>query len=86
MAKLYGIHILTQEKTVFKGEISSLVVPAELGFLGVLADHAPLVAMLKPGKITLKSGAQSPVEIQSAGAGFLEVRKNNVTILLDSVA
>jgi len=86
MGKLFKVDILTQEKTLFKGEVYSLVVPAELGYLGVMADHAPIVAKLTPGQIALKSGEEMPTLIQSTGKGLLEVEKNKAVILLDSVA
>ncbi len=84
MAKNFYLDILTPEKTVYSGEISSLIVPAELGFLGVLADHAPLIAGLKPGKITFAPAQGSRIIFQLKSNGFLEVLKNRATVLLDN--
>ncbi len=85
MAKQFQVEILTPEKTIFAGQISSLVVPAALGYLGVLAGHAPLVANLTPGKIHFNPAAAAQKGIiNNRGQGFLEVTKNKVTLLLDS--
>lgn len=83
--KLFKINISTPVKTVYDGEISSLVAPGELGYFGVLADHAPLIANLAPGKIIIKNGPVQPVIFNCKGAGILEVLKNNVNVLVDSV-
>ena len=85
MPKKFYLNILTPEASVYKGTVSSLIVPAALGFLGVLADHAPLIANLKQGKISIKEDSGGQVIINNKGKGFIEVHKNKVVILLDSV-
>lgn len=83
MEKLFHVNILTPEKKVFEGDVVSLVVPAALGYLGVLADHAPLIATLAPGKIIYRDSHSSQIVISNKGKGFIEVFKNKATILLD---
>ena len=82
MAKQFDLNIITQSKTVYKGRASSLIAPAELGYLGVLADHAPLIANLKNGKLIIKedTGKELTFPCQK---GFLEVLSNKVTVLLN---
>jgi len=82
MAKKFNIEIVTPEKLVFKGEVKSLVVPSYKGYLGVLADHAPLVCMLVPGEITVHSDDKT--DVYSISGGFMEVAKNNAVVLADS--
>lgn len=84
MAKLFEVNILNPEKVIYKGQIISLVVPAEFGYLGVLADHAPLIANLVPGKITIREGSDKVINIDSGSNGFLEIQENKVSLLLDS--
>jgi F-type H+-transporting ATPase subunit epsilon len=81
----FYINILTPEKQIFEGDLSSLIVPAALGYLGVLSNHAPLVANLIPGNIIYKEAQGLQGIIKNAGKGFIEVVKNNAVILLDSV-
>ena len=86
MGKLFQVNILTPERKVFAGEVVSLVVPAALGYLGILADHAPLAAGLKAGKIIFRGNTGEPTVLYNKDRGFLEAAGNKVTILLDSVA
>jgi len=81
--KLFKIHISTPEKTIYEGEISSLIAPGELGYLGVLVDHAPLIANLVPGKIIIRDEAVQPTIFNCKSTGILEVLKNNVNVLVD---
>jgi F-type H+-transporting ATPase subunit epsilon len=83
MPKTFHADILTSEKTIFKGEVVSLVVPAELGYLGVWANHAPLIARLKSGNIILKDALGRQETFSFKGRGFLEVCKNQALIILD---
>ncbi len=80
----FHVNILTPEKQIFEGELSSLIVPAALGYLGVLSNHAPLVANLRPGKIIFRDSDGLQKEIINKEKGFIEVIRNKATILLDS--
>jgi F-type H+-transporting ATPase subunit epsilon len=84
MPKNFKIDIMTPEARLYKGEAYSLVVPAALGYLGVLADHAPIVAKLKVGKIIIKASTGDQKVINNKGKGFLEAGKNKAVILLES--
>jgi F-type H+-transporting ATPase subunit epsilon len=82
MSKLFDITIISPEKTMYEGKAFSLIAPCEYGYLGVLADHAPLIANVTSGKITVKKELDTPQIFDFKGKGFLEVLNNNVTILL----
>jgi len=77
----FQVRIYTQEKMVYEGEITSLIVPGEAGYLGVLANHAPLVSTLGEGLLTIRKG--SDVQTFSIAGGFLEVHDNEATVLAD---
>lgn len=79
----FQLQIYTQEKKVFEGRIESLVVPAEDGYLGVLANHAPLLTTLGEGRLTYRTSKDS-TEIGIRG-GFLEVHANQAVVLADSL-
>jgi F-type H+-transporting ATPase subunit epsilon len=81
--KLFDLGIVTTEKTVYEGRIRSLTAPSKLGYLGVLADHAPLIATLGPGKITVREDSDIQKIFNSKSGGLLEIMKNKVTILLN---
>ena len=81
----FSLQILTPKRKVFSGEVASLVAPGEMGYLGILSNHAPLVAALKPGKVTFRDPSGATRVMQSAGEGLLEVQKNQAVLLLDDV-
>jgi len=82
MAKTFQAGIYSSDKIVFEGQVVSMIVPSVSGFLGILADHAPLVAKLSSGKITIRNPKGEMSMIDSSPDGFLQVLKNQVTLLL----
>jgi F-type H+-transporting ATPase subunit epsilon len=84
MENFFTLKIITPEKTVFDGKAVSLVAPCAFGYLGVLAHHAPLVANVVKGKITVRKETGESLTFTSGGKGFLEVLKDNVTLFLQS--
>jgi F-type H+-transporting ATPase subunit epsilon len=64
--------------------VISLIAPGGRGSLGILAHHAPLITTLSAGKlsITSLSGTRQTFAI---GEGFLDVLKNEVTLLTRSL-
>lgn len=82
MGKFLTLDVVTPERLLLSEKIDSLVVPAAEGYLGVLPNHAPLIAGLKPGRVKyLLAGKKHYLAI---GGGFMEVYKNKVTILADT--
>ena len=79
----FQLSIVTPEATVFDETVVSLIVPGAEGYLGVLAHHAPLITPLQPGKITILLTGETELYLAVAG-GFLEVAKNEATILADT--
>ena len=82
---MFRLNILTPKRKVFSGEVVSLVAPSEMGYLGILSNHAPLVATLGPGKVTFRDPSGGAQVMQSVGDGLLEVQKNQAVLLLDDV-
>ncbi len=82
MGALFHLRILSSEKNIFEGDIASLIAPGELGYLGILANHAPLVTSLVPGKITLKDADGKVTVLNNRNEGFLEINGNKATILI----
>lgn len=85
MANLFHLNISTPRETVFDGMIQSLVAPAEIGYVGILANHAPLITTLGAGKITTRDSAGKTDAYRSNSGGFLEILNNKATILLGSI-
>jgi F-type H+-transporting ATPase subunit epsilon len=73
--------LVSPEKLLFSGSVEQVDVPGLEGDFGVLEDHAPLVATLRPGVLTvhLSDGAQRIVVL----GGFAEVSDKGLTIVAD---
>jgi len=84
MAVSFHIRLLTPEATVREGEIVSLQAPGSEGFLGVWAHHAPLITALRPGPLTLRT-SDGRKTVFAVSGGFLEISKNQATVLADAV-
>lgn len=76
--------ILTPGKTVFEGEVTSVNTPGTSGKIEIMENHAPIVASLTEGTITVVTKSKEKLDFEATG-GFLEVLYNNVSILLEGV-
>ncbi len=81
--KPFDLDIVAPDRVVFRGSVSSVTVPGALGSFQVLYDHAPLLAELTPGALTIRSMSGENT-YYAVGGGFAEVRANHVVILADS--
>jgi len=77
----FHFDLVSPEKMVFSGDVEQVDVPGSEGDFGVLAHHAPLIAMLKPGILTIR-GAGEAQRIVVVG-GFAEVNAEGLTVLAD---
>lgn len=76
------LEIVTAERVVYSEDVAALVAPGELGELGVLPSHAPLLTTLAPGEIMVrKDGGETYMAVSG---GFMEVIGDKVTILADT--
>lgn len=74
--------ISSPETTIFDGNITSLVVPTQEGYAGVLAHHAPFVALLGKGTITFTNENGTQTTLPSQPNSVIEVSHNRATIVL----
>lgn len=81
--KTFKLEIVTPEHIVLSTDVASVVVPGKEGSLGILANHAPLMAELTIGEIQLRY-ADGRITRMATSGGFVEVRNNVVRILADT--
>lgn len=81
--KIIKFEIVTPERVVLKEMIHHVTVPTTEGEITVLPKHEPLVAILKPGVIEMKT-EKNDTEVVSVAGGFIEVLRNKVIILADT--
>jgi F-type H+-transporting ATPase subunit epsilon len=80
----FDVSLVTPEGAAFEGEVEMLVVPGDAGEIGVLARHAPLVAMLKAGSTRIYRDRASDDVIEFAtGPGFFKVEQDRALALVD---
>jgi F-type H+-transporting ATPase subunit epsilon len=74
--------IVSQDRLVFQGEADMVLIPGELGEMGVLPNHAPLLSTLKFG--ILKVRYQGKEDVFTVAGGVVEVQPDIVTVLADA--
>ena len=79
--RTFDLSVVTPEGAVFEGEAQMLIVPGAAGEIGVLARHAPLVAMLKAGEIRVRAGGEW--QSYAAGPGYFKVHQDRALVLVD---
>jgi F-type H+-transporting ATPase subunit epsilon len=82
--RTFALSLVTPDGAVFEGEVEMLVVPGDAGEIGVLARHAPLVAMLKAGSTRVYRDRDSQDVLEFAtGPGFFKVEQDRALALVD---
>ncbi len=85
--KTFNVTVLGADKKLYDGQAVSLTVRAGLGWMNVLADHAPYLTTLLPGKIAIRRSLQEEAVVFSpTGSGVMEVFKNQATIFLKDLS
>jgi F-type H+-transporting ATPase subunit epsilon len=77
----FNFDLVTPDKQLFSGPVDQVDVPGAEGDFGVLAGHAPLVAMLKPGVMVVHEGGRKHRLVVTGG--FAEVNVQGLTVLAD---
>ncbi len=74
--------IVSQDRMVWEGDADIVIVPGEVGEMGILHNHAPLLSTLKYG--ILKVRTQGKEEIFTVAGGVIEVQPKHITVLADA--
>lgn len=81
---MIDLTILTPDKSIYEGKVTSVTVPGTNGSFQILKDHAPIISTLEDGPVTLKIKEQE--EVFHIKGGVVEVSKNNVILLAEAVS
>jgi F-type H+-transporting ATPase subunit epsilon len=82
--RTFSVSLVTPEGPAFEGEVEMLIVPGADGEIGVLARHAPLVALLRAGSTRVyKDRASEDVMEFATGPGFFKVEQDRALALVD---
>ena len=77
----FHLDLVAPDRLTFSGEVDQVDVPGLEGDFGVLADHAPAVALLRPGILTIHADGRETRMV--VFGGFAEVSAQGLTILAD---
>ena len=84
MAERLKFDLVSPEKLVLSAEVDMVEVPGAEGDFGVLPNHSPVMAMLRPGTLTVESdGKRQNFELDG---GFVDVTPEGVTVLAETIS
>lgn len=84
----FPVEVLTPEGKAWEGEVEMISTRTSLGSVGILANHAPLMAMLEPTELKLyESGSENAPNADSVrfaqGEGYLQVVDNSALLIVE---
>ena len=77
------LEILTPDKKVFEGEVTSVTVPGTMGSFQILRDHAPIISTLEDGPVIIKT--KESEETFVIKGGVVEVLQNKIIVLAEGI-
>ena len=83
MAMTLHVNIVSAEQEIYSGTVTQVFAPAEMGEVGVLPRHAPMLSTLKAGVVRVISQEGEEQSFYVSG-GILEIQPHIVTILSDT--
>ncbi|HET9113416.1 MAG TPA: F0F1 ATP synthase subunit epsilon [Burkholderiales bacterium] len=84
MATTIHVDIVSAEASLFSGDAEFVIVPAEMGEVGIYPLHTQLLTKIKPGSVRIKKPDSQEEELIYVSGGMLEVQPHLVTILSDT--
>lgn len=80
--KQFRLEIVTPASLKYEGDVQMVRLPGVEGEMGILANHAPLLAMLNPGILVYRLKGED--HSLATGEGFVKVAENRVVVMVDS--
>ena len=81
----FNVSVVTQVKKILEQEAGYLRLRTSEGDIGILPNHAPLVAELSMGRMEIESPNKDRRDIYFLSGGFLEISDNQATIIADEI-
>ena len=78
------VEVVSAEESIFSGDAEFVVLPGEVGELGVYPNHTPLVTRIKAGPVRSKIPGHNKDELIFVAGGILEIQPDLVTVLADT--
>lgn len=84
MANTIRVDVVSAEEAIYSGDAEFVVLPGEVGELGIYPRHTPLITRIKPGEVRIKPAGGGEEELIFVAGGVLEVQPQVVTVLADT--
>ena len=81
--KKFDLSLVTPDGAAYEGQAEMIIVPGQIGEIGVLARHAPLIATLKAGSTRVHAPGAGEVLELATGPGFFQVLRDRAIALVD---
>ena len=78
------VDVVSAEESIFSGEAEFVVLPGEVGELGIYPRHTPLITRIKPGALRIVPAGGGAEELIFVAGGILEVQPKAITVLADT--
>jgi F-type H+-transporting ATPase subunit epsilon len=84
MATTMHVDVVSAEESIFSGEAEFVVLPGEVGELGVYPRHTPLITRIRPGTVRITPAGGGEEQLIFVAGGILEIQPQLVTVLADT--
>ena len=84
MANTIHVDVVSAEQAIYSGEAEFVVLPGEVGELGIYPRHTPLITRIKAGEVRIKPAGGGDEELIFVAGGILEVQPSVITVLADT--
>src|SRR5580704_16374302 len=81
--KKFDVSLVTPDGPAYEGQAEMIIVPGQIGEIGVLARHAPLIATLRAGATRIHRGGGADVLEFATGPGFFQILHDRAIALVD---
>jgi F-type H+-transporting ATPase subunit epsilon len=84
MANTIHVDVVSAEESIFSGEAEFVVLPGEVGELGIYPQHTPLITRIRPGAVRITPAGGGEEHLIFVAGGILEVQPKVITVLADT--
>jgi F-type H+-transporting ATPase subunit epsilon len=78
------VDVVSAEQSIYSGEAEFVVLPGEVGELGIYPRHTPLITRIRPGVVTITPAGGGEKQTIFVAGGVLEVQPQVITVLADT--
>jgi F-type H+-transporting ATPase subunit epsilon len=77
-----NVDLVAADRQIWTGTAVQVIAKTTVGEIGLLSGHEPMLAILVPGQIRIKTGEGVSVTAETTEGGFLSLENNNLTLVV----